>query len=247
MDEYVVIKKDVNSILYKIVKEEDEQVTLYGKYYRTIKVVNKNEIRKASNEEIEKEAKRNQLLYNQYYNYYNKNNIIQRKERNKRSILGTILHIDGDQEYLDRCMELYKEVGIHAYGVSINEEEMPFRIHKVLSQIIPDIIVITGHDSYNGKGKSDLNNYTNTKNFIKTILEIKKQGCNAHIVAGACQSNFEALILNGASFASSPKRINVHTFDPAVIAIQISITSFLEKVDMNKIIKFDYRHGDIKC
>ena len=35
MDEYVVIKKDVNSILYKIVKEEDEQVTLYGKYYRT--------------------------------------------------------------------------------------------------------------------------------------------------------------------------------------------------------------------
>ena len=50
---------------------------------------------------------------------------------------------------------------------------------------------------------------------------------------GACQSNFEALIANGANFASSPKRINVHIYDPAIIAIKVSTTAY------NKIVNFD--------
>ncbi len=229
MEEYVVLKQEKFPIIYRIVKEEHHQVVLYGKNYRTIRIVSKEDIRKASMEEIEQEEKRNE----QYYK-----NIIHRKERKEKSLLGTILHLDGDQEYLDRSMELYKEVGIHAYGVCVHEEKMAEEVSKILTQIIPDTIVITGHDSYNGKGKSDLANYTNTQNFIRAILSIRKKGYDARIVAGACQSHFEALIANGASFASSPKRINVHTFDPAVIAIQISITSFTERVDMNKILRF---------
>ena len=54
------------------------------------------------------------------------------------------------------------------------------------------------------------------------------------MIAGACQSNFEALIASGADIASSPKRINVHTFDPAVIAIKVATTSFLKTIDYLK-------------
>ena len=44
------------------------------------------------------------------------------------------------------------------------------------------------------------------------------------IIAGACQSNYEDLIKAGANFASSPKRINIHALDPAIIAVSISKT-----------------------
>jgi transcriptional antiterminator NusG len=55
------------------------------------------------------------------------------------------------------------------------------------------------------------------------------------VVAGACQSNFEALIASGANFASSPKRINIHTYDPAVIAVKVATTDFKKSVSMNNI------------
>ena len=38
------------------------------------------------------------------------------------------------------------------------------------------------------------------------------------IVAGACQSHFEALLRAGANFASSPARILIHALDPLCIA-----------------------------
>ena len=38
------------------------------------------------------------------------------------------------------------------------------------------------------------------------------------MIAGACQSDYEELIKAGANFASSPKRINIHALDPAIIA-----------------------------
>ena len=44
------------------------------------------------------------------------------------------------------------------------------------------------------------------------------------VIAGACQSNYEELINSGANFASSPKRVNIHALDPAIIAISIAKT-----------------------
>ena len=49
---------------------------------------------------------------------------------------------------------------------------------------------------------------------------------------------FESLIANGANFASSPKRIHIHTYDPAVIAIKCATTSYLQNVDFNQILKY---------
>ena len=37
---------------------------------------------------------------------------------------GKILHIDGDSEYLDKCLKYYKYAGVYAIGKKIKEEDM---------------------------------------------------------------------------------------------------------------------------
>jgi len=150
---------------------------------------------------------------------------------------GRILHIDGDEEYLRRCLKFYKEGNVIAYGVHLKEDEMPSNIGTYLEDLKPDILVITGHDAYYRKrGKSDeITSYKNTSNFIKTVVEARKYE-KAHdkliVIAGACQSNYEALIRAGANFASSPKRINIHALDPAIIALTISLSDRGKDIDL---------------
>jgi spore coat assembly protein len=84
-------------------------------------------------------------------------------------IPGRILHIDGDEEYLKRCLKFYKEGKVNAFGLHIKETDMASSIIKHLEEIKPDILVITGHDSFSNKkgdnGKEGL--YRNTNNFVK--------------------------------------------------------------------------------
>ena len=58
------------------------------------------------------------------------------------------------------------------------------------------------------------------------------------VIAGACGSHFEALIASGANFASSPKRINTHTYDPAVAAIKVATTPINRIVNFDGILKY---------
>ena len=155
---------------------------------------------------------------------------------------GKILHIDGDNEYLDRCMNYYKKIGIKANGITIKEEHIRNKILGLLNEYKPDILVITGHDAFYNKSndKNDLNNYQNSKNFIKAIKEARKYERNQDkliIVAGACQSNYEELIKSGANFASSPKRINIHALDPAIIASSIAFSLKNQSIDIIKLIE----------
>jgi len=230
LGEYVVLKNDVKKIVFEIVGINQNLITIKGVNYRIIKVVDVQSIQKATSLDIQRENERTQKYF---YNLMN-----QKFRAEKKYILGKILHLDGDKTYLSKCLELYEQLGIFAYGVRVDENKMAKEIDKVLSQISPDIIVVTGHDSYNSSGLSDLKNYTNTIHFMETIKAIRRHDSNCCIIAGACQSNFEALMANGATFASSPKRVNIHTFDPAVIAIKVSTTSFLKIVDFEEIIKF---------
>ncbi len=150
---------------------------------------------------------------------------------------GRVLHIDGDKDYLERCLNFYKEYNILAYGIYSKEEDVPNNIRKYLEETNADIVVITGHDAYYKKkgNEQNLNAYRNTENFIKSIKEARKYE-KAHdkliIIAGACQSNYEELIRAGANFASSPKRINIHALDPAIIATMIGLTDKGEDIDL---------------
>ena len=94
--------------------------------------------------------------------------------------------------------------------------------------------------SYNNKGIKDLNNYINSRYFFNTCRIIRSKYSKDHIflIAGACQSNFEAMIASGCNFAMSKKRVNIHALDPAIVAIKAATTPF-DKILYPKEI-FDY-------
>lgn len=227
----VVIINDSNNYIYKIVEIKD-LVKLIGYSYRLIKFVNIDEIRLASSEDIELEKRTTEKI--------KKNLTSNFKIRKTKTMFGRILHIDGDKDYLESCLNLYKELGIYAEGVHLSEKEGPLKIEKILLEVTPDIIVLTGHDVYKGDNKASLDSYENSKYFVKTIRIIRKHYLldSVVIVAGACGSHFEALIASGANFASSPKRINTHTYDPAIVAIKVASTSINKMVDFDNIIKY---------
>ncbi len=154
---------------------------------------------------------------------------------------GKILHIDGDNEYLDRCLKYYNNVNLMAMGICEDESEVPNKIREYLEEYNPSILVITGHDAYYKKKGSmgDINSYKNSANFVKAVKEARryeKSHDKLIIIAGACQSDYEELIRAGANFASSPKRINIHALDPAIIASRMSLADINKDIDLKDII-----------
>ncbi len=148
-----------------------------------------------------------------------------------------ILHIDGDTEYLNRCLKFYKKLGLYSIGKRIKEDNIYEQIKELLEEYKPDIVIITGHDAYYRKkgDTKNIKNYKNSSNFIKAIKVARKYEKSHEklvIIAGACQSYYEELIKAGANFASSPKRVNIHALDPAIIASTIALTERSEKIDL---------------
>ncbi|MDY5211056.1 sporulation peptidase YabG [Intestinibacter sp.] len=140
---------------------------------------------------------------------------------------GKVLQIDGDKEYLKICLDVYSQLGIPAVGVAIPEANQYKEVKKLLEKHKPDILVITGHDALyvkNGDLKN-INNYRNSNNFLKAVKEARKWQPDLDtlvIFAGACQSNYEALMKGGANYASSPGRIMIHALDPVFIVEKIA-------------------------
>lgn len=164
-------------------------------------------------------------------------------ERNDYFYLpGKILHIDGDKEYLNRCLKYYNDMNIWAMGILEKEENMASKMKDLIKEYNPNIVVITGHDAfYKKRGNSDdLTFYKNSKYFVDAIHEARKLE-NSHekliIIAGGCQSNYEELIKAGANFASSPKRINIHALDPAIIASKLSLSDVTKDIDLKGILE----------
>ena len=154
-------------------------------------------------------------------------------------IPGSILHIAGDEDYLSRCMRFYNKMRVKVNGIYIPEPEMSGRIKDLIDKYHPDILVITGHDALYKKKNFNNSKYQNSSNFIDTVKEARKIEKNQDkliIIAGACQSDYEDLIKAGANFASSPKRINIHALDPAVIAVSIAFSDKNKSIDLLKLI-----------
>ncbi|UJF33128.1 sporulation peptidase YabG [Paenibacillus hexagrammi] len=152
---------------------------------------------------------------------------------------GKVLHVDGDPAYLRKSMQLYGELRVPAEGFYIPESQMPDALYRLLPQIKPDIVVITGHDGILKHRKiGDMNNlgsYKNSQHFVNAVQVARQYERNRDsliIVAGACQSHFEALLRAGANFASSPARILIHALDPLCIASKLSYTSVKEMISM---------------
>ena len=134
-------------------------------------------------------------------------------------------------------MKFYHSMSVKANGITIPEIEMSNKIVDLLKEFQPDIVVITGHDAYLKKNRGD---YQNSLNFIETVKEARKYEKSQDkliIIAGACQSNYEELIKAGANFASSPKRINIHALDPAILATSLALSDRNKSIDLLKILE----------
>ena len=157
------------------------------------------------------------------------------------SITGKILHLDGDKKYSEKSVRYYKKMGLNAIVKNIPEYKQPRVVYRLLEFYKPDILVITGHDGLIRKdtGYDDIYNYRNSKYFMETVKQARlyEQNTNANlaIFAGACQSYFEALIMAGANFASSPARILIDILDPLIVAEKIATADLFEYVTIDDI------------
>ena len=216
-----------NDIVFEILKIEDKIAYLKGK-----------DIRLYADSFIEDLVFSNKYIESDEESISKVKDLINLDRTEYFYLPGKILHIDGDDDYLERCMNFYKELNILSIGLKIKENNLAYEIRNCLEEFKPNILVITGHDAmYNRKNKIT---YKNSENFIKAIEEARKYEENQErliIIAGACQSNYEELIKAGANFASSPKRVNIHALDPAIIASSIALSDRNAPIDLLDIIE----------
>lgn len=169
------------------------------------------------------------MIYQKLHKVTYQRKAIQDDQKDFFEIPGRVLHLDGDQDYLNQCIKTYKQLGIEAKGICKSETEQPRVIRKILQENSTDILVLTGHDGFIS-GKKDfhsMDSYRSSRYFVESVLEARRFQPNRDalvIFAGACQSNYEAILTAGANFASSPKRMLIHAFDPVFIVERVAFT-----------------------
>ncbi len=176
--------------------------------------------------------------------------IIQRQNTRlgDKIVTGKILHLDGDKKYSQKSYNYYKKLGLNAIVKNIPEYRQPKVVYQLLKIYNPDILIITGHDGMIKKGTNynDIYNYRNSRHFINTVKEARRYDMENDkktvIFAGACQSYFEALILAGANFASSPARILIDFLDPLIVAEKVATTEKYRYITIDDITK-ELREG----
>ena len=167
-----------------------------------------------------------------------------KNNQNKELIFGRpgkILHIDGDSEYLETCLKVYKQLSLDAVGRAIPERNQPEVIVDLVKEIKPDIVVLIGHDSVLRVTDDYLNleNYRNSKYYIDAVKALRNYNSSYDelvIFAGACQSCYECMLDAGANFASSPSRVLIHCLDPVLVCERIAFTRIDKVVSITDVI-----------
>jgi len=156
-------------------------------------------------------------------------------------IPGEVLHLDGDKDYLEICKTTYNQLSIKATCKLVNERKQPDVVVEYLKTYKPNILILTGHDGLLKKCKdySKIENYRHSRYFVESVKrarEYEPSRDNLIIIAGACQSHYEALISAGANFASSPGRVFIHAFDPVFLAEKLAYTSIYDVLSVRDIL-----------
>ena len=157
--DYVTRNSYNNDIVFRIVDIRNDIYILKGVYVRLYADSLQNDLVKCNNDIVEDSFRHS---IDEYHDL----------NRNEYFYLpGIILHLDGDNEYLDKCMEFYKKNKIRAYGFHLREDEMSGQIVSLLKKYNPDILVITGHDSFSRVKRKK---YKNTSSFVDAVNEERK-------------------------------------------------------------------------
>ncbi|WP_188207371.1 sporulation peptidase YabG [Alkalibacillus aidingensis] len=242
-----------HDLLFRVQSISKDKAVLFGENFRLkadaplddLKRVDEGERQQLEEKVREKEATSYRMFRQDYYLRSFRDHVQptsnSEDEVTQFQLCPKVLHVDGDALFLKKCVMLYKRLGLQVHGIHVEESEMPNRIQELMKKVQPDILVITGHDSYSKqKGdEEDIRAYRNSKYFVETVREARRLIPSLDqlvIFAGACQSHFESLIKAGANFASSPTRINIHALDPVYVIAKIGYTPFMEKVDLYDVI-----------
>ena len=155
---------------------------------------------------------------------------------------GKILHIDGDKDYLENCLKVYKQLQLEAVGRAVSEKDQPTKILEIVKEVKPDIVVLTGHDGLfkNNKDYLNENSYRNSKYFmsaVKILREYNSSYDELVIFAGACQSYYEGILDSGANYASSPSRVLIHCLDPVFVCEKVAYTAMDKVVQITEVIE----------
>lgn len=239
--------KDIIFVVDKIIKNSKGNATaiLSGLVIRIKVDAPIDDLVLVSKEEKEREINRlDKTIKNRVNNVKkikNYKKISNREYKRNNVYIGKILHLDGDRRYSEKSMKYYRELGLNAVVRNIAENKQPYVVRRLLERYKPDILIVTGHDSMikNGSDYNNIYNYRNSRHFINTVKEARKWGSNSDklvIFAGACQSYFEAIMLAGADFASSPGRILIDFIDPLIVAEKVATTENYKYVTEKQII-----------
>lgn len=250
-----------NDILFRVANMTDNHVVLYGEEIRLEADAPRDDLVRIQDRDLKKIRRSSKKREEFSYRLFRQDYQLMQEKRHYDATDGydhvesyfrlptKVLHLDGDQTYLKKCIELYERLGLQVHGTHVNEKDMPHEIGLLIKQLHPDIVVITGHDAYSkNKGrKRDLRAYRNSKYFSEAVRESRLVIPHIDqlvIFAGACQSHFESLIRAGANFASSPSRVNIHALDPVYIVAKIAYTSFMDKVSVHEVLRNTLTGGD---
>lgn len=241
-------KKDIPFYIKKIITtKRGKFAILYGLFERIEADSNLNDLELLDKTTVinilsDEENRLNSRIQNKNENF--KFNFINNDSRLRTKLItGKILHLDGDKRYSQKSYNYYKKVGLNAIVKNIPEYKQPRIVYKLLKMYQPDVLIITGHDGMikRGTNYNDIYNYRNSGHFINTVKEArrydKENNKETVIFAGACQSYFEAIMMAGANYASSPARILIDFLDPLIIAEKVATTEKHKFISIDDIIK----------
>jgi spore coat assembly protein len=244
----VILKPNPKNHLWKVLEinlSTPGYVKIKGLTNRLIKVTPEDQLEKVNEITAKKILEENKIKNKIHLESISKKIPLEQPcmsngDRVLSKIPGIVLHLDGDKRFLNGCLDYYKKNAVPAYGYTMKPDEMPSRILELLNTHNPNILIITGHDGCtNKKDLFSLESYIYSKYYIESVKQARKFDRNKDnlvIFAGACESFYEALMESGANFASSPKRIPIHAYDPAVIAVEVALTPILSRVDPSEVI-----------
>lgn len=164
-----------------------------------------------------------------------------RTKVNVKNKSALILHLDGDSKYARKAFVYYNNMNLNAIVENVPEMKQPIIIRQLLEKYNPNILISTGHDLMlkKGQGFYNMENYKNSKYFARVVREARnwnKNEDNFTIIAGACESFFEAIMSEGANFASSPARIMIDYKEPLIVATKVANTSKNRYISIDEII-----------
>lgn len=150
-----------------------------------------------------------------------------KEEPSRFRMPGRILHLDGDEDYLETCLAEYRKLGMTVTGKFVREKDQPGSVCGLLEEHRPDVLVLTGHDGMikSGDSYSNLSNYRNSQFFIEAVKEARKYNPDLDgliIFAGACQSLYYEILKAGANYASAPGRALIHALDPVRVCQKVA-------------------------